>query len=197
MGYLLSKGISGVTPLSGAADLATEYLIDRGYADHDERVDSLINWETSKNFTLGFITGLGGVLTLPLAIPAALGASWLVQARMVGAIAHIYGHRLEDDRVRTMILLSLVGDAAKEAMKPIGIRIGQKLTERAIAQIPGRALVEVNKQIGFQLLAKAGGRGVVDFSKAVPLVGGMVGGSFDAIACRTVGRTAKRLFRRT
>ena len=29
-----------------------------------------------------------------------------------------------------------------------------------------------------------------------PIVGGVVGGAFDAIVCRAVGRTAKTLFRR-
>jgi EcsC family protein len=196
VGYLLSRGISGVPPLSSAQDLATEYLIDQSYVDNDERVDSLINWETTKNFTSGFISGLGGIVTLPISIPAALGASWLIQARMAGAIARIYGHKLTDDRVRTMILLCLAGDAAKEAVKSTGINLGQKLTERAIAQIPGRALIEINKLIGFRLLTKAGERGVVNFSKAVPLVGGVVGGAFDGVVCRMVGRTAKGLFKR-
>jgi uncharacterized protein (DUF697 family) len=194
--YVLEKGLKGIPPLSSSENLATEYLIDQGFENDDERVDSLINWETTKNFTSGFISGLGGIVTLPISIPSALGASWLIQARMAGAIARIYGHELHSDRVRTMILLSLAGDAAKEAVKSAGIKLGQKLTERAIAQIPGRALVEINKHIGFRLLTKAGERGIINFSKAVPLVGGIVGGSFDAVVCRAVGRTAKTLFRR-
>lgn len=193
--FLLERGLGGVPPLSSASDLANEYLIDQGYEDHDQRVDALINWETTKNFTSGFITGLGGVISLPLSIPSALGASWLLQARMAGAIARIYGHDLQADRVRTMILLSLAGDVAKDAMKATGLPLGNKLTERAIHQVPGRALVELNKRIGVRLLTKAGERSFVNLSKAVPLVGGVVGGSFDAIVCRAVGRTAKTLFR--
>ena len=194
--YILDKGIAGVPPLSSAESLAQEYLIDKSYESHDRRVKSLIRWETSKNFTVGFITGLGGLVTLPVSIPSALGASWIIQARMAGAIAHIYGHQLTDDRVRTFVLLSLAGDSAKEALKGAGVKLGQKLTERAVAQIPGRALIEINKYIGFRLLTKAGERGIVNISKAVPVVGGLIGGSFDAVACRVVGRTAERLFRR-
>jgi glycerol-3-phosphate O-acyltransferase len=62
--------------------------------------------------------------------------------------------------------------------------------------VPGRALVEVNKRIGLRLLTKAGERSFVNFSKAVPVVGGVVGGTFDAVVCRMVGRTARSLFRR-
>ena len=147
-----------------------------------------------KNFTTGFITGLGGFMTLPVGVPSALGASWLIQARMAGAIARIYGHDLGEDRVRTMILLSLAGDVAREAMEGFGVDFSGRLSNRVVKQVPGRALVEVNKRIGLKLLAKAGGRGVAQFPKAIPVVGGVVGGAFDAVVCRMVGRTAKTLF---
>ena len=193
--FLLRKGLGGFGPLSSAQDLADEYLIDQGFARHDQRVDSLINWETGKNFTSGFLTGLGGVVSLPLSIPSALGASWLLQARMTGAIARIYGHELNEDRVRTLILLSLAGDRAREAMQTIAARFGNDLNETLLQKVPGRALVEINKRIGVRLLTKAGQRTAVNFSKAVPFVGGMVGGTMDAAVCRLVGRTAKSLFR--
>jgi uncharacterized protein (DUF697 family) len=198
IGYIYTRQrVAGVPPLSSSEDLAAEYLIDRGFENNDERVDSLVNWETAKNFTTGFIAGLGGVITLPISIPSAIGASWLIQARMAGAIARIYGHRLTDDRVRTMVLLSLAGDSAKDVVKEAGIRLTQRLTERAIEQIPGRALVEINKRVGFRLLTKAGETGIVNIAKFVPAVGGLVGGAFDGVVCRMVGRTAKHLFKRS
>ena len=193
--WIATKGIEGVPPLSSAANLALEYAIDQGYEDNDERVDSLINWETSKNFTSGFIAGLGGVITMPISVPSAFGASWVIQARMAGAIAQIYGHSLSEDRVRTLVLLSLLGDAGKEVIKSAGIKLGRKVTESAINKLSGKALIEINKKIGFRLITKAGQTGVVNLTKFVPLVGGVVGGTFDALACRAVGRTAKNLFR--
>jgi uncharacterized protein (DUF697 family) len=193
--YLLEKGLGGAGPLSSARNLADEYLIDQGYATDDQRVDRLVKWEMSKNFTTGFITGLGGVITLSIGIPSALVASWLIQARMAGAIARIYGHDLSEERVRTMILLSLAGDVAKDAMKDLGIDLGGKLPHQGMKLVPGRALVEINKRIGFKLLTRAGSRGVAQFPKVIPVVGGVVGGAFDAVVCRMVGRTAKALFR--
>jgi len=193
--YLLDKGLGGLPPLSSAANLADEYLIDQGFGSNDERVAALMKWEMTKNFTTGFITGLGGIVTLPVGVPSALVASWLIQARMAGAIARIYGHDLDEDQVRTMILLSLAGDVAKEAMADLGINLGGKLPQSALKQVPGRALVEINKRIGFRLLTKASGRGIAQFPKVVPVLGGVVGGAFDAVVCRMVGRTAKSLFR--
>jgi uncharacterized protein (DUF697 family) len=193
--YLLERGIGGLGPLSGAESLATEYLMNTDYRDDDHRVAALVRWEAAKNFTTGFVTGLGGFVTLPVAVPAALAASWVLQARLAGAIGRIYGHDLADDRVRTKVLLSLAGDVAREAMQDLGLRTGDRLTQRAVDQIPGRALVEVNKRIGTRLLAGAGARVALRFPRAVPVFGGVVGGSLDALVCRKVGGTARRLFR--
>ena len=192
--FLLDKGLGGFPPLSSALALADEYLIDQGFKDDEQRVAALIKWETRKNFTTGFITGLGGFVSLPIGVPSALVASWLIQARMAGAIARIYGHDLTEERVRTMILLSLAGDVAKQAMADFGLNLGNKLPQAVTRQVPGRALVEINKRIGLKLLAQTTQRGLAQFPKAVPVLGGVVGGTFDAVVCRLVGRTARKLF---
>jgi len=80
-------------------------------------------------------------------------------------------------------------------MKDLGIDLGGKLPHQGMKLVPGRALVEINKRIGFKLLTRAGSRGVAQFPKVIPVVGGVVGGAFDAVVCRMVGRTAKSLFR--
>jgi len=97
--------------------------------------------------------------------------------------------------VRTKILLSLAGDVAKEAMKDLGLKLDIKLTQRAVDEIPGRALVEINKRIGAKLITQVGQKVVLRFPRAVPVLGGVVGGSLDAVVCRMVGRTARTLFR--
>lgn len=79
---LLRTGIDGQGAFKGSTALAEEYLADPRYATHDERIDSLVRWETTKNFTTGFATGLGGLVTLPLSVPASIGGAWVIQARM-------------------------------------------------------------------------------------------------------------------
>ena len=160
--WVADKSVKGLPPLNSAHDLAMEYLIDQSYENDDERVAALINWETSKNFTSGFITGLGGIISLPVAIPAAFGASWIIQARMAGAIAIIYGHDIREDRVKTLIMLSLVGDAVKEVLKEAGVKLGQRMTQKAIASISSQTLFEINKRVGFRLITKAGQQGVIN-----------------------------------
>ena len=147
--WISNKAIDGVSPLSSAHDLADEYLIDRGYKNHSSRVDALINWETTKNFTSGFVTGLGGLLVLPFSLPAAFAASWIIQARMAAAIARIYGHNIHSDRVRTFVMAALVGDSVKDIAKASGIVIGRGLTKTLIEKMPGKVLIEINSEWDF------------------------------------------------
>lgn len=192
--YLIEKAVSGVGPISGAEELAQEYLIDQSYPDNDSRVRSLIRWETGKNFTSGFLTGLGGLMTLPVTIPAALGASWVLQTRMTAAIARIYGHELAEERVQTMILLVVIGQDLKETLKQVGIKAGTRLSYQLIEKIPGAVLTRINQLVGMRLLAKTGEKGVVQLTKLVPVAGGFIGGTVDAVSCRMVGRLAQKAF---
>lgn len=192
--WVTERAIDGVPPLCSAENLALEYRIDESFPDDEERIESLINWETMKNFTSGFITGLGGIITLPVTIPAAFGASWLIQARMAAAIADLAGHDIKSDRVKTFIVACLAGDACKDIVKDAGIKVGRGLAKSAIQKVPGRVLIEINKKVGFRLLTKAGEKGAVNLVKMVPIAGGLIGGAFDAGACRIVGKQAKRLF---
>ncbi|MFM1936364.1 MAG: hypothetical protein RI990_1323 [Planctomycetota bacterium] len=194
--WLAQKSLGGISPLSSAVDLAERYRLDQSYATDDKRVDALIRWETTKNFTAGFIAGLGGAITLPIAIPGSVAASWLIQARMAGAIACLYGHDPRSDRVRTMVLLALLGDAtASKLLKGAGITLGRTLALRALEGASKKTLTEVNRQVGTKLIVHTGAKGATKVSRLVPIAGGLVAGSFDAVACQVVGRTAKRVFR--
>lgn len=191
---LVEIAIDGMGQLVSARTLAHEYLSDRRFVDDHARVNSLIRWEASKNFGSGFVAGLGGLIMLPASIPGALVVSWIIQARMSAAIAIIYGNDIEDDRVRTLVFLSIIGDSVKEFLKQAGITLGSKLTEQIIKKIPGRILIEINKKAGFRLITKAGQKGVFNLIKAVPIAGGIAGGSIDAASCYSVGKAAKCLF---
>ena len=145
--WLTDAAVNGIGPLSSSIQLADEYKLDTDYPDKDSRVSSLINWETSKNFGTGFLTGLGGFVTLPITIPAGMAAAWAVQARMIGAIAEIYGHSVKEDRVKTMILLCLIGSDMTAVLRQCGVKVGRKVTESLIAKIPGKVLIEINSRL--------------------------------------------------
>jgi hypothetical protein len=192
--WLSDHAIDGVRPLSSAQDLAAEYLRDQSYASHRQRIDALINWETSKNFTSGFVTGLGGLLTLPFALPAGFAASWVIQARMAAAIARIYGHDLRSNRMRTLIVATLVGDSIAEIATASGIRVGSGIAKAVADRVSRRGFIEFSRRVGSRLLRMAGQKSSVNLMKGVPLIGGIAGGTLDAVGCRIVGKHARKLF---
>jgi len=192
--WITDKAVAGIPPLSPAAALALEYQIDKRYRNDDERIEALINCEAKKSFTSGFVTGLGGLLTLPLAVPSALGAAWVLQARLAGAIAAIYGHDPKAPHNRTLILLSLLGDSSAAVLKDVQADVGRKLAINVLARLPAVVLRQINRRVGLRLMARVGGRGAITLSRALPLFGGVISGGFDAYSCRKTGQTAKELF---
>lgn len=56
-------------------------------------------------------------------------------------------------------------------------------------------LKRINQAVGFRLLTKAGEKGIINLTKLVPVVGGVVGGTFDAVTCRITAKAAREAFR--
>ena len=185
-------GIPGVPGLESAEGLAEDYLNDSGSLE--DQVDALIRYQVLKATTSGFVTGLGGALTLPVTIPANLASVMYVQLQMVAAIACMGGHDVRDDRVRTICYACLCGNAAVDILKGAGITIGKKLTEQAIKQLSFEVIKKINQAVGFRMITKFGQTGAINLGKAVPLVGGVIGGTFDGTTTYTIGRVAKNLF---
>ena len=66
--------------------------------------------------------------------------------------------------------------------------------QKAIGQVAGAIIAKINQAVGSRLLTKAGTQGVVNLTKFVPVVGGLVGGTVDALSTKAVGEIAKRVF---
>ena len=81
------KAINGVPGLDSAQELAEDYLKQSGSLK--SKANALIRWQNTKCATSGFISGLGGIITLPVAIPANIASVMYVQIRMIAAIAYM------------------------------------------------------------------------------------------------------------
>ncbi|WP_246079009.1 EcsC family protein [Paenibacillus piri] len=190
--WAYDKALNGLPGTDTAEELAESYL--RKAKSIDEAADSLIRWQVSKSATSGFLTGLGGIVTLPVAIPANLASVLYVQMRMIAAIAHMGGYDLRDDKVKTFVYMCFCGNGVKDIIKDIGIVLGQKLTKAAIEKISGSVITKINQKVGFRLLTKFGSKGVVNLGKMVPLAGGLIGGTADGVSTVAIGKVAKKMF---
>ncbi len=186
------KALSGGGVLGSAYDLANDYI--QKNPSNREAVESLINWQTAKSATTGFVTGLGGVITLPVAIPANIATVLLLQLRMIAAIAIIGGYNPKSDQVQSLAFICLTGNAATDVLKRIGVRVGERTALLALETFSAQLTAKINQLVSLRLFAKFGRTGVLNFGKAVPVVGGIVCGSIDAVSTRVVGKTAARLF---
>lgn len=190
--WAYDKAINGISGTESVFELANSYLSYDGTLS--EKVDELIKWQKAKCFTSGFITGLGGIITLPVAIPANISSVLYVQIRMIATIAYMGGYDVKDDRVKTMVFACLCGDSAKGILKDAGIQIGKKLATSMIKKIPYEVIKKINQVVGFKLVTKFGEKGIVNLVKMVPWFGGFAGGAIDYASAAAVGRTAKKVF---
>ena len=190
--WAYSKAIDGIPGTETAYDLANNYLVKNG--DVDAAISSLINWQTTKCATSGFISGLGGLVTLPVAVPANIASVIYVQMRMIASIAHLRGYDLKDDQVQTFVYACLTGQSAAEFVKSAGIQIGLKVGQAQVKRIPGEIIKKINQAVGFRLVTKFGSKGVINLGKLVPILGGVIGGTFDAASTKTIATAAKKTF---
>lgn len=190
---LLRLGIDGFGPFANAENSAREALRDRS-PEHAVRV--LIRNHCLVAGGQGFVTNLGGFITLPVALPANIGAAYLIQTHLAAAIASVHGHDLDGEEVRTAILLCLLGNAGAEVVKQLGIKVGVSYSAALLKRLPVAVIRAINRKVGFTLVAKYGSkRALLTLSKGFPIVGGGVGGTVDLIATRAVGRFADVFFR--
>lgn len=192
LGWAYEKAVNGVPGLDTATDLADSYMREGGTPI--EQVNSMIRWQNAKAGTSGFITGLGGLVTMPITVPANIASVLYVQLRMVAAIAHIGGRDVRDDKVVTLAYACLLGNEAKDIIKDVGIVVGSKLATKAIERISRETIVAINQRVGFRLLTKFGEKGVINLGKAIPLVGGLISGTLDAVATNSIGNVARDVF---
>jgi len=190
---LLDTGIDGRAPFTSAQKVADAALA--GASSPDAAIDRVVRSHLVYGGTGGFLTGLGGFITMPVALPANVVEFYLVATRMTAAIATLRGYDIRQGQIRTAVLLTLVGADADDLLKKAGIvAAGNRLTNLAAQRLPGPALMVVNKAIGFRLLSQVGRSTFARFGKAVPVVGGAVGAGLDVYMLRKVADNARREF---
>ncbi len=187
-----SKVIEGLPGSKNCYKLADEYI--NKYTSSEKALQKFIDTQIAKCTTSGFITSLGGLITLPVAIPANLASVWYIQLKMIATIAVIGGHDPKDDEVQTLAYICLVGGSISQIFKQAGINFSNKLALKSIEKIPGRILTKINQKIGFRFVTKFGTRGIVNLWKLVPVAGGVIGGGIDFIETRKIAKKAYKTF---
>ncbi|HEX5534312.1 MAG TPA: EcsC family protein [Actinomycetales bacterium] len=189
---LVDAGIDGVGPLDPAADVAEKARARN--KDLQAAIDEIITSHKKLAAANGFVTGLGGFVTLPVALPANILGFYAVATRMVGAIAHLRGYSLHRPEVRSAVMLTLIGADATSVLSKAGLNPVGRVAGLAMRQLPAPALMVLNKGIGFQILSQTAKRNLTRLGRGVPLAGGVIGAGLDWWLLDRIGDDAKDEF---
>lgn len=176
----------------GARDMALDY--SRGSGTLEDKVNSLIRWQNTKAASSGFLSGLGGITTSLVLLPANVTSVLYFQIQMVTAIAVMCGLDAKDDRVKALVLQCLACSSAADVLKTMGVEGGKRLTTALICKIPRAWLSAINRALGVKLVTKFSEKGAIVLGKGVPFVGGLIGGSVDLYTTNKIGNIARDLF---
>ena len=132
---------------------------------------------------------------MPVTLPADLASSLYIEMRMIAAIAAMRGYNVLEDKVKTLVYVCLVGNTAGDLVKQAGIKAGNQLAaKKLLPKITGEMIKKINQAVGFRLLTKGGTKGVINIGKAIPLIGGFVGGTYNLIEVGVFAKRAKAFF---
>jgi hypothetical protein len=188
---VLELAIDGSGWLPSAKASAARHLQKYG-GSTEGGIDGIVDFHVRLASAQGFVTNLGGVGVLPVTLPANVAGVAVVQTRMVAAIAHLRGYDLNDNRVRTALIMCLLG-GEQVAKRIVQGRLPTSPLAVATAPVfdPGLDKTVAEEVLG-DLIARIGGKNLaLSLTRRVPLLGGGVGAVMDGIATHEIGRYAR------
>lgn len=187
------KCLNGIPKISSnVEDMANEYL--QKYKTRELACEAMLKNQIAKCTTSGFITGFGGVITMPVTLPANVTSVLYVQMRMIACVAYMAGFELDSDETQTFVYACLAGVAVNELVKQASIKFGVKFANGLIKKIPGKVLTKINQKVGFRFITKFGTKGIVNLGKLLPGVGAVVGGGLDFVETKMIAKRSYKWF---
>ena len=183
--------LDGVPGLGTPQSVAAEVRAAGGSTD--EQIDRLVRRHVALSASAGFLSGLGGWLTLPVVLPANMAAVASLQLHMAASVASLAGLDPRSGATRDRVLACLVGsgpvDPARDAEQETLDRVGLKLAERGINLV-------VSATVGAAKWGakKAAGRVQRRALRGIPLVGGFIGAASDGYVTMKVAEAARDEF---
>lgn len=190
---ILDLAIEGKGKLPGAKHAAKQLLAQRN--DPEAAISRMVAQHIAMASGQGFATNWGGFLLSLVTIPANLAAATFVQARLVAGIAHLRGYELSDPRVRTAILMVMLGPSANADLVSRGVLPSSPLVVATAPVFDARLDGQVSRALFDRAMNQVSGKRMgVWAAKRIPLVGGGVGAAVDGWSTSTIARHAMAEF---
>jgi EcsC protein family len=188
----LHRAIVGVGPLPPASKAAEAQLREQK-GNVDKAVHEVIENHVRYAAAQGFVTNVGGLVTIAITIPTNITGLALIQCRMIAGIAHLRGYDLDDPRVRNAILCCMIGEDAVNSMVKKRLLPAPPMA-LATAPLHDADLDKViSSQVAAEMVSKVAGKQLVTtIGRRIPIAGGFFGMGADAYVTWKVGRYADR-----
>ena len=168
--------IAGFRCSDGREIESIDDLCDARLGDAEKIARRFIKTYTKLAAGQGFVTGLGGLITLPASVPADAAAyvGWLARTSSAVQLSYGFEHRTEtaDSQLKLAMLAGAgVTTVTVQGAEILVTQLAKKVATTPYHSAPVQAAVKaLAAKVGINLTHKS-------FAKAVPLVGGAVNGS--------------------
>ena len=190
---LYSKVLDGIPVISKPLEqFANGYIYKSSTRRSAAR--KLIDTQVVKCLAAGVATGFGGIITLPVTIPANVASVLYIEMRMVSAVAYIGGYDIESEETRSLVFACMADVNVSRVLIKSGAETGKKFVNSIGKKIPEKVLVAINERVALKLLSKLGTKGAANVGKMIPLFGAGLGGVLDLAESRMIGDRAYRWF---
>src|SRR5690349_8341132 len=172
--------------------LAAEARLDDPNADALAAARRVVKSARAWGAAAGATTGLAASpLTMLPAAVADMAAMLRIEGRLAGTVAALIDPDSLNDPAafRRDIIRVIFPSAVSQALRKIGVRVGEEATKSLIAKYASKAFM---KEIGEQAAKRLGVRITEKMiaTKAVPLVGAGIGGAWNWLEVQAIGNRA-------
>lgn len=189
---LMDIGMDGLGPLDSVQEVVADAR--REHPDRERAIDAICRKHIKAAAGGGFVTGVGGLFTLPVALPANIVEFYVLATRMVASVATVRGYDITRPEVRSAVLLALVGADSQELLRKAGVPTTGRLAQLAMKNLPQTAIMMINKGVGFRIVTQLSARTLGRLGRAVPLAGGLIGAGLDGWLMNTIADHAREEF---
>ncbi|MBQ5587680.1 MAG: EcsC family protein [Selenomonadales bacterium] len=191
---LYAQSLDGIDKVSEPVEeLARDHLAK--YDSVDEAAQAFMQNQIKKCTVSGFVTGLGGLLTIPVTVPANIASVLYVQMRMIACLAYMGGYDVRSKEVKTLLYACLAGVSLNRIIKELGKKLGSQRVDKLLDKIPESSLPSISEKIYSQLAIKTGAKvGSGTLGKAIPFIGGIVNGALDYVETKALADRAHDMF---
>lgn len=190
---IVDFALDGSQTFPGAKATAVRFLQSK--PEREAAIDAIVTYHVGMASAQGFVTSVGGLLTLPIGLPANIAGMAVLSVRMIGSIAHLRGYDVDDRRVRAALTLAMLGEDEVRKLVADG-RLPTSPLAIATAPMFDPDLERViSERVMGALAGRMGGKHLaVVVVRRIPLVGGGVGAAVDGWLTFGLGGYARREF---